>query len=119
MTTDQTLPVILDMNFKMIKVGTKYAAIVSPEDYDRLSLFTWFPHKSHRSIYARTTFYAHGVRITKSMHRMVANTPPHMVPHHINRRTLDNRRLNLINMVKKDHTLLHRNDTLHIVYTAP
>lgn len=70
-----------------------YSAIVSPEDYERLSKYKWCAsvrgHKTKRA-YARTRINGKAVE----MHRLVHDAGPLWVDH-INGDSLDNRRENL------------------------
>lgn len=99
-------------NFKTIPVGTTHAAIVSPEDYEWLSNYTWHPVQAHFGTYAKAHYTTKGKRRSISMHRIVNQTRFGFVCHHKNGRTLDNRRENLVEMSKIDHKLHHMNNNV-------
>lgn len=102
-----------------VPLGNGMTALIDEADLDVVSQYTWYAAKYFRSWYARTTFTRKGVRHTLSMHRLVAKTPAGQVCHHRNRNSLDNRRTNLLNLAKKEHQMLHLNNTLLIKFEDP
>jgi len=82
-------------------------AIVDPDWFDVLNAFTWYAKKSFSCWYAVRKETLNGSCYLVRMHRVVADTPPGLVCHHINRNPLDNRRLNLQNMSQFEHQKLY------------
>ncbi|MHC4676125.1 MAG: AP2 domain-containing protein [Planctomycetota bacterium] len=78
---------------------------VDPEDYIWLLQFRWHCHKREYTYYALRTQWQHGVSKKILMHRLIANTPVHLVCDHINRDGLDNRKQNLRNCTKQQNNL--------------
>jgi len=99
-----------------IDIGNELVAIIDSDDSTWISEFNWHPVRHGRCWYAETTI-GRGVNFKIfSMHRMIAKTPRGQVCHHRNRNSLDNRASNLLNMLRDDHTFLHKNDTLLIKF---
>jgi len=94
-------------------------ALIDESMRTELEQYTWRAVKFHRCWYARTTYQKNNRRFSKSMHRLVAQTPGVCVCHHINRNSLDNRRSNLLNLPHEQHEFLHKNNTLKIKFTEP
>lgn len=94
-------------NFACIKVGNK-VALIDPEDYDRISPYTWYIKKSRFCEYAVRKKRASGKEFLIYMHRQITHCPNNMVVHHKNHNTLDNRKVNLPLMTPKEHNLIHR-----------
>jgi len=72
-------------------------AKVEPEDYIWLSQFRWHCKAGKNAIYAVRTITEAGCSKRIFMHRLIMNTPPHLVCDHINHDGLDNRRARLRN----------------------
>ena len=75
-------------------------AIVSNDDFERVSKFKWYATMNSRfgqeKWYAARDCYATGRRIKIYMHRFImGNIPRELVVDHINANGLDNRRKNL------------------------
>ena len=105
---------------KFIKLTRGKVAIVDDDRYDALMKFSWRAVKHKRSYYAKTTIYKNGNRIDISMHRFIAKTPLGSVPHHNNYNSLDNRRLNLENMTRRNHNRFHANNKIRVKFkTTP
>lgn len=78
-------------------------ALVDPEWFDYLVQFHWYAKKSGYCWYACRKV-TDGKRVWFiRMHRLIANTPDDLICHHINRKSLDNRRANLQNMSWFEH----------------
>jgi len=72
------------------------AALVDPEDFDRLSAFSWEAHAGPSGIiYARLMVPVGPSGTRTRMHRMIMEPPPGLVVDHANGDGLDNRRANL------------------------
>lgn len=67
-------------------------------------------------MYAVTDITVRGHPKKLRMHRLIANTPPGKITHHINHITLDNRRKNLLNVTKDEHDDLHSRNRILIKY---
>lgn len=100
----------------LIPLSKGLHAIIDAADFDLVSQYKWRAVKYHRCYYARATFYKNSTRHSVSMHRLLGETPASMVCHHRNRNTLDNRRINLLNMLKNEHKFLHKNNSLLIKF---
>lgn len=74
------------------KHGKGQYAIIDDEDYLEVSKYRW--HLQSRG-YAAVTRKSGGVTRLILMHRLIANTPPHLHTDHINHNKLDNRKANL------------------------
>lgn len=99
-----------------IDIGNELVVTVDSDDYTWLAEFEWHATRHGRCWYAETTIgrgpnYKHF-----SMHRMIARTPRGQVCHHRNRNSLDNRNANLLNMHRREHEFLHKNNTLLIKF---
>jgi len=115
--TEPTIKILPEnSNYALVPAGPNHTAIVSREDYPTLSHYTWQTVKSRWGLYVQASYTIDGKKHHICMHRLVAHTPRGQVCHHINRRTLDNRRENLINMDKRAHAMLHTNDNILIKY---
>lgn len=73
--------------------------LISPEDYEMLSNYKWNISKGRNTNYAVATIN----KKTVMMHRLINNTPSHLVTDHINRNGLDNRRENLRSVTKSEN----------------
>lgn len=81
-----------------------FFALVDPEWFDYLNQWKWYAKKSNSQYYAcRKVTNGNSVYFVR-MHRVVAATPIDLICHHINRKTLDNRRANLQNMNWYEHS---------------
>lgn len=78
-------------------------ALVDPDWFDYLIQFHWYAKKSGTCWYACRKVTTNGHIYFIRMHRVVAETPPDLVCHHVNKNSLDNRRLNLQNMSWFEH----------------
>jgi len=90
----------------MQEIKTKnHIIIVSDEDYDRLSQFTWHVMKTNfNKLYARRWSDSSKNKKAVLMHREVLNAPEHSEVDHINHDTLDNRRDNLRLCTRQQNT---------------
>lgn len=91
-------------------------AIVDSDLYKALSKFAWTTVKRKRSYYACTILDPDKSTKRIYMHRLIAHPIGREVTHHANRISLDNRRKNLINMLRRAHTLEHLNNPIKKVY---
>jgi len=83
-------------------------AKVDPEDYIWLSQFRWHCKSNLKSIYAVRTVTIAGKSKRVFMHRLIADTPAHLVCDHINHDGLDNRRANLRNCTIRQNNVNSR-----------
>ncbi len=72
-------------------------ARVDPEDYPWLSQFRWCCKNGTRNVYAVRNVTIDGKSTRIYMHRLIMNTPDHLVCDHINHDSLDNRKANMRN----------------------
>ena len=70
-------------------------ALVSPEDYARVTAFKWCLNHAHGKDYAKRGYYFAGKQSTIKMHRFIMDAPPNSEVDHVNGNGLDNRRENL------------------------
>jgi len=91
---------------KTIPLQNGMVALVDPELYEQLNIFHWFAKKSFNCWYAVRWTTHYSKRVLVLMHRQVAQTPRHLVCHHLNGNSLDNRQLNLLNLTAFQHQKL-------------
>ena len=93
------LPVFADAFGDYCKVPLTQGkfAKVDPEDYVWLSQFRWCCKMNVDNCYAVRTVQVHGKPKRIYMHRLIMNTPDHLVCDHENHDGLDNRRKNCRN----------------------
>lgn len=87
---------------KTIALGNGQYAVVDADDLERLSAFSWHLAAGR---YAATWLPG---RRKEYMHRMVLNTPAGIASDHINRDTLDNRKINLRSCAQRENSLNQR-----------
>ncbi|MBA7478001.1 hypothetical protein ES707_13416 [subsurface metagenome] len=86
-----------------IELQGEFFVLVDPDWLDYLIQFNWYAKKSNSQYYAcRKVTDGKSVWFIR-MHRLIADTPVDLVCHHVNRKTLDNRRANLQNMSWFEH----------------
>lgn len=95
----------LPLDVKLIPLSRGFVAMVSDEDFERVSKFKWTAHHKSRGgskLYATRKskkgepgWTDRASRCEISMHRFIMDPPEGMVVDHINGDTLDNRRENL------------------------
>lgn len=99
----QTDPGFPDTPAARIPLQNGMYALVDPDFFDVLIQFSWYAKKSNSQYYAcRKVTDGKSVWFIR-MHRLIANAPIDLVCHHINGKTLDNRRANLQNMSWFEH----------------
>lgn len=76
--------------------------LIDDEDFDHVTRWRW---KLHPQGYACRSTWVDGRYVTLMLHRVIANTPPHLQTDHINRDRLDNRRSNLRNVTGSVNTM--------------
>jgi hypothetical protein len=93
------LPIYRDRHGDYCKIPLTQGlfAKVDPENYVWLSQFRWHPKINKTTTYAVRTITQAGKTSKIYMHRMIADTPDHLVCDHVNRYGLDNRIANLRN----------------------
>ena len=101
-------------NFGMIPVSPGSAAIVDIDDYENIKKYRWHLIKQHGRGYAARKVKTNGKIYWVRMHRQIMHTPNKFVVHHRNRRTLDNRRSNLVNVTDARHTEIHKDPFLEL-----
>lgn len=88
---------------KLIPLTRGFFSIVDEADFDWLNQRRWRAKKSASSIYAVCRIKKNGKTKEIRMHRLLMDTPKHMKSHHINHNSLDNRRVNLMNVTEREH----------------
>jgi len=93
------LPIYKDQfgDYCKIPLGKEMFAKVDPEDYIWLSQFRWHCKTNINAIYAVRTITVAGKSKRIFMHRLIMDTPAHLVCDHINHDGQDNRKQNLRN----------------------
>lgn len=104
--------------YAVIPLTRGKVTMVSAHREATLKKFTWRAVQHKRSWYAKATIIKGDKRIDLSMHRFIAQTPPGMVCHHINRNSLDNRDENLRNMSKEKHDTECRNNGILVKFES-
>jgi len=99
-------------NYRTIPLTQGKIAIVDAERYDALMKFSWRAVRAKHNWYAKANSKDPKKPWTISMHRFIARTPSGMVTHHINGNSLDNRKINLENQSKLQHTQYHANNSI-------
>jgi len=99
-------------NFGCIKLHPNKAAIVDLDDFENLKKYKWYIIKQHGLPYAARKVTTNGKVYWVRMHRQIMHTPNGQVVHHTNRRTLDNRKTNLVNLTDQQHHDLHNDPFL-------
>jgi hypothetical protein len=102
-----TEPIQLADNFALIPLTHGKVAIVDPAMLEELSKHKWKAVRSSHCWYAVRDIIVDGIEDRVRMHRVIMCCPPDMIVHHINRRSLDNRKSNLKVMAQGDHQNLH------------
>lgn len=90
----------------LIPLDSGLFAILDPDDIERLGHYRWKALKSKACIYAVRRETVRGKRQTIRMHREVMHCPDNCVVHHINKNTLDNRKINLLVVTPDQHKML-------------
>ena len=104
-------------NVKYVYLSQGKWAIVDADDYLMLKQYAWYAVKKKRSWYAVTTIHGCHGDFNLYMHRLVAHTPANMVTHHKKGNSLDNRKAELQNMLRRDHKLEHINNPIKVITT--
>ena len=91
-----------------IDLGNGFFAIIDAEDYEWVSRYKWHVRHASGCHYAVRKVISGGREFLVSMHRMLMHTPRALVVHHINHNGLDNRKKNLLNITRDQHTEIHR-----------
>jgi len=81
------------MEYKLILTVSGVEVIIDEEDYNYLSQFSWYFHKSDGYVYRNIQHKRNSKRI--QIHREIMNCPKGLIIDHINGNKLDNRRGNL------------------------
>lgn len=86
---------------KEISVGQGLFAMVDDGDYATLIKYNWHAIRADNTIYVGTTGIVKGKVI--KMHRLIMNTPSHLVVDHIDHNGLNNQRHNLRNCTQGEN----------------
>jgi len=87
----------------IVPLQKKFFCIIDKEKSELISKYHWYAKKSGYCFYAVAKIKKNGKTVFLRMHRLIANTPPELVCHHVNHNPLDNRILNLQNMTWFEH----------------
>jgi len=101
---------------KTLKLDDGEYVVVDSDIYNFLHSYKWTSRRWRKCKYAVLTCGHKHPLNSIYMHRIIANTPQGQVCHHRNRNTLDNRRVNLMNMDPVEHRKLHQNNSLTIKF---
>lgn len=91
-----------------IHLGNGEYAIIDEEDWEWVSRYKWHIRTARGCHYAVRVVRSGGREFLVSMHRMLMHTRKADIVHHINHNGLDNRKANLLNMSRDQHTEIHR-----------
>lgn len=105
MVLQKSVPLVGKYSTMYLSAGK--ACTVDTEDLDFLSQWKWFAKKSSSRWYATRKWITETKVHFERMHRVLAKTPPHLVCHHINGNSLDNRKCNLQNLTRGEHDIIH------------
>lgn len=94
-------------NSLVIELTKGKTAIVDRVVNDYLFECVWVAVKWNFRWYAYSWKKKDGSRSRIAMHRLIAQTPPSEICHHLNKNSLDNRKANLLNMTPRAHRQLH------------
>lgn len=86
-----------------IPLQRDFVAFCDPKWIYALSFLHFYAKKSRGKWYACAKIHVDGKVKFLKMHRIVAQTPPGMIPHHLNNNSLDNREANLLNITEFEH----------------
>lgn len=95
-------------NYRKIPLGKGFFAIVDTDDYEWLRRWRWFAKRSNSGWYAVRKRRVRGREQLVRMHREITGCPRDKVVHHLNHRTLDNRKCNLVNLYPYEHQLAEK-----------
>lgn len=93
--------------YAVIELTKGRVCIVDAEDYDHLNSYLWLAFKWSYRYYAVRKVTHNGKSFWLPMHRQITHCPRHLIVHHDNYNTLDNRKKNLVVMTKVQHNELH------------
>lgn len=99
----QTEPGFPDTPIVRIPLQGGFYMLIDPDWFEYMIWFPWYAKKSNSQYYACCKMTDGKSVWFVRAHRVIANTPDHLICHHINRKTLDNRRANLQNMSFFEH----------------
>jgi len=99
----KTDPFFPDTPIVWIPLQRGMVAFCDPKWYPVLGKLHWYAKKSRGLWYACAKVIRNGKVTFLRMHRIVADTPPNMIPHHLNGNSLDNREDNLLNITEFEH----------------
>ena len=94
-------------NYSIILACGIHEILVDTEDYNGLSAFNWTVKKSFYRRYCGRWSKKNGKKIWVIMHRVITRCPHHMVIHHVNHNTFDNRKENLLMLTEYEHQKEH------------
>ena len=97
------------MMVKEIPLTQGKIALVDDDDYELLSKFKWHAYKDRKVFYARRTFISEDKSKRKLvyMHQILISIPKGFQCDHINRNSLDNRRINLRVATSRQNNINH------------
>lgn len=105
-------------DYAVIQLTHGKVALIDWADLEELSKYTWHARKSFSRYYAMRKVVQNGHEFWIRMHRQLTNCPRGYIVHHVNRRTLDNRRDNLEVMTQQQHKHLHINKLPRLIKHA-
>lgn len=94
-------------NIGIVKVHPDTSSIIDANEFDNINQYKWYIIKQHGLPYAARKVTTNGKIHWVRMHRQIMHTPKGQVVHHKNRNTLDNRKINLVNVTDQVHKEIH------------
>lgn len=100
-------PQPLSRNVCYIPIGSHQFAIISPEDYNRVSSYRWRLYRSSNCWYVARKFRHNGKTSLIKLHRFIMNALPGYEIHHSNHNPKDCRKSNLEQLTPAEHRAKH------------
>ena len=95
----------ISQDTKLIPLTQGKFAIVDAEDYDHLMQWKWYVNKRRNISYAVRDIVVDGKKKSIWMHRLINDTPEHLLTDHINGEGLDNRKANLRSVTHQENMI--------------
>lgn len=91
-----------------IFLGNGMVVQVDPADWLLYSRYHWYAKYSRGGPYAAALVHRYDTPFFLYLHRLISHCPKGMITHHSDCNTLNNHRVNLVNMSQNEHNDLHK-----------